>query len=113
MSPMQSKDITNRAPTGGIIVVTSANDAQVSAHLQSKQPGEFQPPRRVLIVEDDASLAHLEAEILMAHGFQVTIANNGEQAITTLRHSIPDIVVLDLELPNILNGWDVLQVLRS
>ncbi len=41
------------------------------------------------------------------------IASTGELAITTLSDFNPDLVVLDLELPGLLSGWDVLQVLRQ
>lgn len=68
--------------------------------------------RRILIVEDDLSLANLEVEVLTAHGYTVTQVHDGEQALTSLRQSTPDLVVLDFELPGSLTGMDVLQVLR-
>ncbi len=70
-------------------------------------------PRRILVVEDDASLADLEADVLTACGYAVTIAHTGELAVLALRESIPDLVVLDLELHGGMTGWDVLQVLRT
>ena len=66
-----------------------------------------------MVVEDDASLAHLVADYLTAHGYAVMTAVNGELAVAALSQSIPDLVVLDLELPGTLNGWDVLQVVRQ
>ena len=73
------------------------------------------PDRKVLIliVEDDSSLARLEASFLSANDYTVVIASTGELAITTLSDFNPDLVVLDLELPGLLSGWDVLQVLRQ
>ena len=68
---------------------------------------------QILVVEDDASLARLEGEILTAHGYMVAIAGNGELAIAALRQSIPDLVLLDLELSGTMNGWDVLRALRT
>lgn len=67
----------------------------------------------ILVVEDDPTLATLEAEVLASHGYTVVIVHDGELAIATLRTFIPDLVVLDLELIGNLNGWDVLQALRS
>jgi len=69
--------------------------------------------QRILLVEDDLTLATLEADILTAHGYIVIAVHSGELAITTLHHSIPDLVVLDLELIGNIQGWDVLQELRT
>jgi DNA-binding response OmpR family regulator len=66
----------------------------------------------ILLVEDDVSLASLEATYLGAHGYTVEVAQNGEQAILLLDQRIPDLMVLDIELPGALTGWNVLQKLR-
>lgn len=69
--------------------------------------------QHILLVEDDLTLATLEADILTAHGYIVVTVHSGELAITALRRSIPDLVVLDLELIGNIQGWDVLQELRT
>jgi CheY-like chemotaxis protein len=83
------------------------------AHSFQKQLEGQQTLQRILVVEDDPTLATLEAEILTAHGYSVVTVNSGELAIATLRRSIPDLVVLDLELIGNINGWDVLRELRA
>lgn len=113
---MRDKHAANTMPGSGMIVLfdeASPQDAHVSDHPEVHQLEEQKTPRRILIVEDDTSLANLEAEVLTAHGFLVTIASNGEQALSTLHQSIPDLVVLDLELSTALSGWDVLDTLRT
>jgi DNA-binding response OmpR family regulator len=67
----------------------------------------------ILLVEDDPSLARLEVGFLMAHGYIVTLVEDGELALTTLREIIPDLVLLDLDLPGTASGWDVLKALRA
>jgi len=67
----------------------------------------------ILLVEDDASLGQLEAAILIAHGYIVTLVENGESALVALHETTPDLVLLDLELPGTVNGWDVLKALRA
>lgn len=67
----------------------------------------------ILLVEDDSSLASLEAGILAARGYVVTPVENGELALNTLREIVPDLVLLDLDLPGAVSGWDVLKALRS
>ena len=73
-----------------------------------------QPERKhILLVEDDQTLAALEASILTAQGYSVKVIHNGELAITEIQHAIPDLVVLDLELADSTDGWGVLQALRT
>lgn len=67
----------------------------------------------ILLVEDDASLARLEANILAAQGYVITQVESGELAIDSLHETIPDLVLLDLELPGAVSGWDVLKALRA
>jgi DNA-binding response OmpR family regulator len=67
----------------------------------------------ILLVEDDALLARLEAGVLTAYGYVVTSVENGELALNTLREIVPDLVLLDLDLPGAVDGWDVLKALRA
>ncbi len=69
--------------------------------------------RKILLVEDDTSLARLEAGILATHGYTVLIAASGEMAISAIHQAIPDLVLLDLDLSGGMTGWDVFRVLRS
>lgn len=57
----------------------------------------------VLVVEDDADAAGALAEVLGSEGHQVTVAYNGEQGLRLLHERLPDLVLLDIELP-ILDG---------
>jgi len=57
----------------------------------------------VLIVEDDADAAGALAEVLSIDGHEVRIAFNGEQGLRLLHERVPDLVLLDVEMP-ILNG---------
>jgi DNA-binding response OmpR family regulator len=92
-------------------IVASASWASADP---SQQPDERpQTIQRILVVEDDPTLAALEVEVLTAHGYTVVTVHSGELAITTLRNLIPDLVVLDLELTGNVNGWEVLQELRT
>jgi len=66
---------------------------------------------RVLVVDDDQSLAHALAINLRAHGYQVTLAHDGRTALTEVARSNPAVVVLDLGLPD-LDGLEVLTDIR-
>ena len=63
----------------------------------------------VLLVEDDEKLARLTGKYLEGHGIIVTIANDGDTAVTLQRKGSFDVVLLDLMLP----GKDGMQVCRE
>jgi DNA-binding response OmpR family regulator len=54
---------------------------------------------RVLIVEDDASIAALLQQLLRDEGFDVVVAPNGQRALAEAEQATPDVVLLDLFLP--------------
>jgi DNA-binding response OmpR family regulator len=64
--------------------------------------------RRVLVVEDDLTIAESVAARLRAEGFEVELAHDGPSAVTRARDARPDLVVLDVMLP----GFDGLEVCR-
>ena len=113
---MQDKDAAYTLPGGGRMSAwneESSYGARTGANSTHQQVEELSSSRRILVVEDDASLANLEADILAAHGYSVAIAPDGELAITALQQALPDLVLLDLDLPGTITGWDVLQALRT
>jgi two-component system, OmpR family, response regulator RegX3 len=67
---------------------------------------------RVLLVEDEASLAESVSYNLVREGFEVTTAADGELALQRFRAEPPSIVILDLMLPK-LSGLDVCRVIRA
>ena len=66
----------------------------------------------ILIVEDDSDIRALMAFHLRNHGYTTEEAKDGEEALEMLSSSVPDLVLLDLMLPN-LSGLDVLSAIRS
>jgi len=68
--------------------------------------------RRVLVVEDDADARWLAADALVEHGFEVSEAADGHEALEQFHSRQPDLVVLDLGLPGI-GGLDILKRLRA
>ena len=67
---------------------------------------------RVLVVDDDRSLARALAINLKAHGYDVTVAHDGRTALTEVARAHPAVVVLDLGLPDI-DGIEVLAGIRG
>ncbi len=66
---------------------------------------------RILIVEDDSSLVQILRDNLLVDGFEVEWAANAENALTLYRSFVPDLVLLDLMLPD-LSGYELGRVLR-
>src|SRR5712664_11714 len=67
---------------------------------------------RILIVEDDPSLASGLARILEAEGYAVDVAGRGEEAVGAARGERFDLVILDIGLPG-MDGFEVLRRLRG
>jgi two-component system alkaline phosphatase synthesis response regulator PhoP len=65
-----------------------------------------------LVVDDDRSLVRVVQAYLEKVGFQVLTAYDGETAIQALRRDHPDLVVLDLMLPDG-DGWDITRLVRA
>jgi DNA-binding response OmpR family regulator len=69
-------------------------------------------PKRVLVVEDDPSIRDTLAFNLKKEGYVVTVAQDGVEALAKAREVEPDLVLLDLMLPE-LSGLEVCRVLRQ
>ncbi|WP_297057868.1 response regulator transcription factor [Thermosulfurimonas sp.] len=66
---------------------------------------------RVLIVEDEPDVAELERLAFEREGFRVEVADSAARALERLRYAVPDLVILDLMLPD-LDGLEILKYLR-
>ena len=67
---------------------------------------------KVLLVEDTASLAALYQAYLQDEPLSLTVVQTGQQALAHIRHQAPDILLLDLNLPD-MPGMDILQWLHQ
>lgn len=61
-------------------------------------------PKRVLVVDDDASIRELLSTALEDDGYEVVPATNGEDALRVCARWRPDVIVLDLMMP-VMDGW--------
>ena len=88
-----------------------ANDGSGGADSPGRQwPADDKPT--VLIVEDEPQLLMLMQLNLEGAGFDTALAADGNQALESMRSSMPDIVLLDLMMPY-LDGWAVLEEIRQ
>lgn len=68
--------------------------------------------KKILIVEDEESLLKLESFLLISKGFEVKGVANGRAALEAVAEDKPDLVLLDIMLPEI-DGFEVCRQLKS
>jgi len=69
-------------------------------------------PSRVLVVEDSRTQAEWLVQVLSREGYEVAVAQDGREAIRRVRSEPPDLVLLDMILPD-MDGLEVLRVIKA
>jgi two-component system, OmpR family, KDP operon response regulator KdpE len=69
-------------------------------------------PLRVLVIDDEPPIRKLLRVGLSAHGYQIVEASNGKMALELLSEQAPDLVILDLGLPD-MQGHELLRTMRT
>ncbi len=89
-------------------MITFASEALHSgmAAMEKIDPSAF--PKTVLVVEDNELNMKLFNDLLEAHGYRVIQARTGPEAIAAARASTPDLILMDIQLPEI-SGLQVTQ----
>lgn len=67
---------------------------------------------KILLVEDDEMNRDMLSRRLIRRGYEVTIATDGRQAISMTEELQPDLVLMDMSLPEI-SGWDAANAIKS
>lgn len=68
--------------------------------------------KKIIIVEDEPSLVFTLQDTLESEGYNVFIAENGSDAVETVKRENPDLMILDLMLPG-MSGFDVCRTVRD
>ncbi|HUW23255.1 MAG TPA: response regulator transcription factor [bacterium] len=68
--------------------------------------------KTILVIDDDASILKLVSNVLIEEGFSVITANCGEEGIKKVHRSKPNLVILDLRLPD-MDGFQICQTLKK
>jgi CheY-like chemotaxis protein len=66
----------------------------------------------ILCIEDEPEMIDLIRIILGRRGFEVEGANGGEEGLEKIRNTPPDLVLLDLMMPD-MDGWEVYQQMKA
>ncbi len=67
---------------------------------------------KILIIDDDTAITELMSMLLSAHGFDAMTTNSGAEGIRLVREKNPNIVILDLMMPEV-DGWQVCRAVRQ
>lgn len=70
------------------------------------------PRKKILIIDDSEFIVKYISDILIAQDFKVITANNGDDGIRMIKSERPDLVLLDVIMPD-LNGFEVFRILRD
>lgn len=85
---------------------------QASAHVTAPRTSEGAAPVRILVVDDALTVRELQRSILERAGFSVRVAVDGVQALSLLAEAPCDLVITDIEMPN-LDGLGLTAAIRS
>lgn len=69
------------------------------------------PVRKVLLIDDDASLRRVTEYSLHSAGFHVLSAVDGKQGLTSFQADCPQVVITDIQMPG-MSGYEVLQQIK-
>src|SRR5579883_516384 len=70
------------------------------------------PGKKILIVEDEVDFRELLTHVLGQKGYDVTAAGNGEDGLSAYRDGSPDLVLLDVHLPD-MSGFEICRKIRA
>jgi two-component system response regulator VicR len=73
---------------------------------------ENNPVKHIICIEDEMEMIDLIRIILGRRGFEVTGANGGREGLRMVREKHPDLVLLDLMMPD-MDGWEVYQQMKA
>jgi DNA-binding response OmpR family regulator len=68
--------------------------------------------KHILCIEDEPEMIDLIRLILVRRGFEVSGATGGKEGLLAVREKLPDLVLLDLMMPD-MDGWEVYQQMKS
>jgi len=101
-----------RAATSPSLQTEIKKEEEKQPPLESSSEKSGKNAQSILVVEDNRMAAELLSVYLKGTGYQVIVAENGEEAVKMAKKHKPFLITLDIMLPGI-DGWDVLSQLKS
>ncbi len=69
-------------------------------------------PKKIVYIEDDLEMTYLIKMILERKGYEIISTNDGMEGFELIEREKPDLILLDLMMPNI-DGWDIYHQIKS
>jgi signal transduction histidine kinase/DNA-binding response OmpR family regulator len=106
------KPVRQRALAAAILAALGRNLRRPAAASQAAMDWGRQMPLRVLLVEDNVVNQRLAVALLEKAGHRVSVAGNGVQALETLESSGFDVVLMDMQMPE-MDGAEAMRIIRE
>jgi DNA-binding response OmpR family regulator len=94
------------------MAASEIRNADVTGNRSTQTGPRLVPGRRILVADDDRMIRLLVRMLLEKDGFTVLEAENGAEALAMARTENPDLLLVDLQMPD-MNGYQVLQKMRA
>jgi signal transduction histidine kinase/DNA-binding response OmpR family regulator len=104
--------LAGEAIDSGKPVELAALIRQLRDHVVVSTPRTSERQPRILVVDDEANIRELLMQEFTDAGYRVSVAVNGRDAVASVRRERPDLIVLDVMMPE-MNGFDVAAVLKN
>ena len=75
-------------------------------------PNEAGKPISILIADDDVAIRTMIRQILAHEGYDVTVVNDGSEAVKKIPEVMPDLILTDVKMPN-MDGYQVCQAVKG
>lgn len=85
---------------------------ETPAYLKDMKEGGATESSKILVVDDEVSNQELASAVLESLGYTIGYASNGQEAIAHATANPPDVILLDIMMPD-MNGYDVARMLRA
>ena len=79
--------------------------------MATKPQDVVKPGSLILVVDDDPGILRVVEITLQRSGYEVKTAPNGQEALKLLRHTVPDLMILDIVMPG-LSGFDLCHIVK-
>jgi DNA-binding response OmpR family regulator len=106
-------------PAAGAVIARAPRQLELESLVRQLRqqvviatPARTDRQRSILVVDDDPNIRELLNQEFTESGFRVRAAPNGREAVAEVRRERPDLVVLDVMMPE-MNGFDVAAVLKN
>ena len=109
---MKSRTLLRTTPIHARSRNRSGHPIRHRERAANRSPGGIRPRKRILLVDDDPTVRDSLKDVLVAEGYLIIPAEDGQQALDLANRSAVDLVLLDLNMP-VKNGWDTFERLTA